>query len=205
MKYVVVTEENIEEVAAWCNGEVGGEDKERFVKVTDKNAISTRQAKAFVDDYILKMSDTGTSFKAFTEKAFKKSYEPIVGSGEKLRNRVGPGASDREVARSARTGKFVSHDEAEANPDTTVVESIPGNAFNPSPTPKPDEVVLKGADFDGETEVLLVDANAEAKDPEDLEGPEHGQPYWEVHNDETVYFNAQGDVITKAEFDAWGE
>lgn len=189
--YVVVTEENIEEVAAWCNGEIGGEGQERFVKVTDKNAISTRQAKAFVDDYVLKMSDTGTSFKAFTEKAFKKSYEPIVGRGE-----------HKTVARSAKTGEFVSHEEAEANPDTTVVEKvkvvqknsgatttidpnelpppIPGNAFTPSPTP-------------------------EVKEPDALEGPDHGQPYWEVHDDETVYFNARGETITKAEYDSWGK
>ena len=177
--YVIVTEENLEEVAAWCNGEVGGEGKERFVKVTDKNAISTRQAKAFVDDYVLKMSETGTSFKAFTEKAFKKSYEEIVASGEKT----------VEHARSAKSGQFVSKAEAKANPDTTVVE----------------KVVLAGVDMDGETHVALPDTTAEAKDPEDLDGPKHGQPYWEVHNDETVYFNAAGEKITKAEFDAWGK
>lgn len=132
--YVVVTEENIDEVAEWCGGEVGGTGAERFVKVTDKNAISTRQAKAFVDDYVLKMSETGSSFKAFTEKAFKKSYEPIVASGEKYSKEELDSAVQnsglleangvREVARSAVSGQFVSHEEAEANPDTTVVETV---------------------------------------------------------------------------------
>lgn len=182
--YVVVTEENIEEVAAWCNGEVGGEGKERFVKVTDKNAISTRQAKAFVDDYVLKMSETGSSFKAFTEKAFKKSYDTIEASGQKI----------QKVARSAKDGQFVSQAEAKANPDTTVTEAI---------------LISGPADFDGDTVVVVLpDTSEEGKDPEhweDSEGPQHDQPYWEVHNDETVYFNAQGETITKAEYDAWGK
>jgi hypothetical protein len=166
--YVIVSEENIEEVATWCNGEIGGEGKERFVKIIDKNAISTRQAKAFVDDYVLKMSETGTSFKAFTEKAFKKSFEPVVGS-----------AGHKTIARSAGTGMFVSHKEAEANPDTTVVETI-------SHVEEPDHPVP-------------------VKKSESLDGPKHGQSYWEVHDDETVYFNAAGETITKAEYDAWGK
>lgn len=152
--YVVVTEDNIEEVAAWCNGEIGTEGTERYVKINDKNAISTRQAKAFPGGYILKMSETGTSFKAFTEKAFHKSFEPIA---------------EVKVSRSAKTGKFVSHEEAVANPDTTVTE----------------EVVLKGV---GE----IVEPRGE-------------QPYWEVHNDETIYFSPSGEEITKAEYDAWGK
>jgi hypothetical protein len=162
--YVIVSEENIEEVAAWCGGEIGGEGAERFVKVTDKNAISARQTKAFVGDYILKMSESGTSFKAFTEKAFNKSYEPIVASGEKA----------REVSRSAQSGQFVSHEEAEKHPDVTVTETvqtpIAGNAFTPSPT------------------------------------PQNEPPYWEVHDDETIYFDGNTKKqITKAEYDNWGK
>lgn len=180
VKYVVVTTENIEEVAAWCGGEIGGEGAGRFVKVTDKNAISSRQTKAFVDDYVLKMSETGTSFKAFTEKSFKKSYEPYPNDLLAAKD-----FESRKVARSAKSGQFVSHDEAEANPDTTVVEKIK----------------LEGVPWTGETEVRVEEVEAH---PEALDGPKHGQPYWEVHDDETVYFNAVGETITKAEFDAWG-
>lgn len=168
VSYVIVTEENIEEVATWCGGEVGGEGAERYVKVTDKNAISTRQAKAFVDDYVLKMSETGSSFKAFTEKAFKKSYESIVASGEK------------KIARSAKSGQFVSHEEAEANPDTTVVEQVTEYGVTRRVSKaeldeaiaslgEPKKVILKGVDIEGDTQIVLPDTNAEPKDPEDVE------------------------------------
>lgn len=129
VQFVVVTAENMEEVAEWCSGEVGGEGDERFIKIIDKNAISTRQAKAFVNDYVLKMSATGTSFKAFTEKAFKKSFEEMnTKTDEKSFDQVVTNAQDdspRTVthARSAQTGQFVSKEEAEAHPDTTVVET----------------------------------------------------------------------------------
>lgn len=169
VKYVVVTEKNIEEVATWCGGEVGGEGTERFVQVTDKNAISARQTKAFVDDYVLKMSETGASFKAFTEKAFKKSYEPIVASGKKdndLTQDLKADIAAREIARSAKSGQFVSHEEAEANPDTTVVEQVRVTRHDSEIGPD-GKILLKGKAFSGETQILLPDTNAEAKDPEE--------------------------------------
>ena len=110
VKYVKVTADNIQEVAEWCNGELGDDGNGPYVQVKDKNAISKSQSKAFVGDLVLKMSESGTSFKAFTEKAFEKSFEPIPRT--------------QEVSRSAQTGQFVSHTDAEKHPDVTVTEKV---------------------------------------------------------------------------------
>lgn len=117
VRHVVITEDNMQEVAAWCNGAAGvdeGEDGKpgtEFVRVADKNAISTKQRTAYVGDHIVEMV-TGTggfTYKAYPAKNFEKAFEDI---------------EEIEVARSAKSGEFVSHEEAAANPDTTVVEKI---------------------------------------------------------------------------------
>jgi len=151
VEYVVVTDENIEEVAAWCNGKIEGEGNERCVKIIDKNAISTRQAKAFIDDYMLKMSATGNSFKAFTKKAFLKSFEPMnTDPSETSFDQVVEHAEPRQVSRSAQTGQFVSKDEAEKHPDVTVTETVQ--------IPVKEKVKLEGtSDFDGDTQVRVED------------------------------------------------
>jgi hypothetical protein len=114
--YVVVTEENISEVAVWCNGTVGGEEPDRFIKIVDKNAMNTRQTKAFVGDYVLK---SGMTFKSYGKKSFYKSFDDVV------LEHAGAPSETLKVARSAKTGQFVTPTEALAHPETTVVEEIP--------------------------------------------------------------------------------
>lgn len=76
---VQVTEENMEEVAKWCQGDVRtlksrGEEK-RYVKVRVFQPKGERQTQAFVGDRVLY---AGTGYKVFTENAFQRSFEPKV-------------------------------------------------------------------------------------------------------------------------------
>lgn len=74
-----VTPENIEELAAWCGGEVkvsegrrGQEAQQRYIKVSVKRPLNDRQTRAYPGDWIL---SAGTGFKVYTQKAFAGSFE----------------------------------------------------------------------------------------------------------------------------------
>lgn len=114
IEYVIVTEENINEVATWCNGTVGGEGKDRFVKILDKGAINQMQTKAFLGDVVVRHVELNT-FKKFGQKAFSKSYDQV---------------EIVELSRSSVSGLFVSEEDAKAHPETTVTEhaEIPRDA-----------------------------------------------------------------------------
>lgn len=103
VEYVKVTEDNIAEVALWCGGVVGGEGKDRFVRLVDKNAVNTAQTKAFFGDLVL---GSPTGYKKYTQKSFDKSFDAAQNDN-----------------RSAVTGQFVSDETAEESPDTTVHET----------------------------------------------------------------------------------
>lgn len=106
---VQVTAENMEEVARWCRGAViGAADTpgDLFIRVKVHRPASPRQTEAHVDDWVLY---AGTGFKVYNPIAFEKSFER---------------AGEQHVSRSAETGRFVSHDQAEENPATTVNETI---------------------------------------------------------------------------------
>jgi hypothetical protein len=73
---VVVTAENMAEVAKWCGGEVLTEKQGRrtvkYIKVPVARPMSEKQTKAFLKDRVLK-ADTG--FKVYTEDAFNKCFD----------------------------------------------------------------------------------------------------------------------------------
>jgi hypothetical protein len=83
---VQVTEENMEEVAAWCKGEIRTSKKtirndeneitERkeipFIKVEVHRPLNDRQTKAYAGDWVL-LSDAG--FKVYTQRAFDNAFE----------------------------------------------------------------------------------------------------------------------------------
>lgn len=75
---VQVTEENIHEVAKWCNGEVktalNGHGKP-FIEVNVKNPINDRQKQAFVGDWVL---HNKSGYKVYTDRAFRASFEPAA-------------------------------------------------------------------------------------------------------------------------------
>jgi hypothetical protein len=73
---VQVTEENLEDIAKWCSGEVQkeahGKKDVRFVKVRVNRPLNERQTKAFVGDWVLY---AGTGYKVYTAKAFDSCFE----------------------------------------------------------------------------------------------------------------------------------
>lgn len=147
---VRVSEDNIEDVAKWCQGEVMTDPAEgRYVKVRVHRPLTDRQTKAFIGDWIL---CAGTGFKVYTPKAFDKSFEKVKTLTKAQADEAGikvphekskrprrvpkppanPVLSAEQAAklkeldvdyRSAKTGQYVSEEEAAANPDTTVAET----------------------------------------------------------------------------------
>lgn len=77
---VQVTEENINDVAEWCQGSVrtekGRKDGEtrQYVKVRVLRPLNPRQTKAFVGDWVLY---AGTGYKVYTDNAFNESFEKV--------------------------------------------------------------------------------------------------------------------------------
>lgn len=75
---VQVTPENLELVAAWCNGDVreetpktGGSPK-KYVKVRVLRPLNERQTMAFPGDFVLY---AGTGYKVYTFKSFLKVFQ----------------------------------------------------------------------------------------------------------------------------------
>lgn len=79
---VRVTEENIEEVAKWCQGDVRtlkrGKQNLKYVKVRVQLPRDDRQTQAFVGDWVLY---AGKGFKVYTDKAFESSFAPATTPG----------------------------------------------------------------------------------------------------------------------------
>lgn len=72
---VRVSEENIQEVAKWCNGEVQSSAEEGlYIKVRVHRPLTERQTMAFIGDWVL---FAGSGFKVYTPKAFDKSFEKV--------------------------------------------------------------------------------------------------------------------------------
>lgn len=73
---VQVTVDNIEEIAAWCQGElVLDPNSAHYVRVRVHNPKNVRQTRAFVGDWIL-YTDRG--YKVYTGKAFHGSFEKLT-------------------------------------------------------------------------------------------------------------------------------
>lgn len=71
---VRVSEENIEEVAKWVQGEILTDDEGKHIKVRVHRPLNDRQSKAFVGDWVLK---SGNGFKVYVPQAFDKSFEKV--------------------------------------------------------------------------------------------------------------------------------
>jgi hypothetical protein len=78
---VELSQENIEEVAQWCGGEVrtsdlsksgGLEGYQQYIKVPVKRPLNDRQTRAYYGDWVVEAND---SFKVYTPKAFVSSFE----------------------------------------------------------------------------------------------------------------------------------
>lgn len=71
---VRVSEANMEEVAAWCEGEILETSDGRYISVQVYRPINERQTQAFIGDWVL---FSGNGFKVYTPKAFDKSFEKV--------------------------------------------------------------------------------------------------------------------------------
>jgi hypothetical protein len=78
---IQVTAENMEEVAAWCLGEIRqfetepselGSRTNNYIKVRVHRPMNERQTKAYVGDWVLY---AGTGYKVYTPKAFEASFD----------------------------------------------------------------------------------------------------------------------------------
>lgn len=72
---VRVSENNIEEVAEWCKGEVVRNDTDQtHIRVEVNRPLNERQTQAFIGDWVL---FAGTGFKVYMPKAFDRSFEKV--------------------------------------------------------------------------------------------------------------------------------
>lgn len=75
---VQLTDENLEAVAAWCEGKIrktkGSSTREptSFIKVSVYRPMNDRQTMGFAGDWVF---NDGNGFKVYTKKAFEKSFE----------------------------------------------------------------------------------------------------------------------------------
>jgi hypothetical protein len=83
---VQVTEQNFEDIARWCFGEVANIDEspvdrsasvqpsKQYIHVRVHNPKNPRQTKAFVGDWILY---TERGYKVYTTKAFQANFDQV--------------------------------------------------------------------------------------------------------------------------------
>lgn len=74
---IKVTDENMEDVAKWCGGEIHTQNDKRFIKVDVNRPLTEKQTKAFVGDWVLKARQkvSNSGFKVYTEKAFVHCFD----------------------------------------------------------------------------------------------------------------------------------
>lgn len=77
---VKVTDENMQEVAEWCGGDVrratprSGSDVKAYVKVPAHNPLNEKQKRAFEGDWVLR---SPAGFKVYTDHAMVKSFSEL--------------------------------------------------------------------------------------------------------------------------------
>jgi hypothetical protein len=80
---VRVTERNLEDVAEWCGGEIRADEKSgrRRIIVPVKRPLSANQRIARVGSWVV-FSIVPIGFKAYSDNAFRKTFEPVGGAWE---------------------------------------------------------------------------------------------------------------------------
>lgn len=103
---VQVTEENMEDVATWCQGEVKtvkdakGKVTDLYVKVRVHRPLNERQTKAYIGDHVLY---AGSGYKVYTAKAFSSSFEQVDVSDKEMLSLT---AKKESEAKAIRDEKF---------------------------------------------------------------------------------------------------
>jgi hypothetical protein len=147
---IQVTDENIEEVAKWCKGKLKeNEAGKKYILVKVHNAATDRHKQAFATDWVFYSRSTG--YKVYSDRAFNGSFDQKVvyteadalahleGSDEATDvvpeipvaqllvdnyNAVHGVPATTQIIRDDGTGQFVTEEYAEANPATTVTETV---------------------------------------------------------------------------------
>lgn len=74
-----VTEDNMEDVAQWCGGEIHKtEVGKRYIKVDVIRPLTEKQTKAFAGDWVLKNESGKNGFKVYQHKAFINCFQKIL-------------------------------------------------------------------------------------------------------------------------------
>ena len=71
---VRVSENNFEEVAKWCDGEIVDGPDGRYIQVKVHRPAHDRQTQAFLSDWVLA---SGNGYKVYTTKAFDRSFDKV--------------------------------------------------------------------------------------------------------------------------------
>ena len=127
---VKVTEENLEEVAAWCLGEIQEfpKTKKRYIRVDAHRPMNERQTQAVVGDWVLFLNK---GFKVYTESAFSRNFELIeAGSHPEDGEFVPDGSVDQplpiegfdSVDLVTKDGQVIGQIFTKPNPRMTVVD-----------------------------------------------------------------------------------
>ena len=89
---VQITEENMIEVAKWCQGKLASEENPKdathvsqFIRLENSLITSKRHAKGYVDDWVVKK---GNSFRIFTPSNFNRDFETFVVPDEDDENSI---------------------------------------------------------------------------------------------------------------------
>lgn len=152
VKAVRVTEQNFDEMVAYCHGEVQTDERsdKRFIRVDVNNPKNPRQTKAFVGDWLL-WSEKGV--KIYTNKAFLASFDQL----DPVSNNEGRIEEKPQVGGSEETGNLE---------DDTPIAPPPTPAIIP---PQPEEPRLQTeTDDDGK-----LKHEPESHIPEEAGGRSH--------------------------------
>jgi hypothetical protein len=97
---VLVTEENIENVATWCNGTIVLIERNRSknlikcVQIEDRRAQADWQRQARVGDWVV---SAGKGFKVYTNKALRASFDVIGVEVEEEQHYLHPSITEEEL------------------------------------------------------------------------------------------------------------
>lgn len=121
---VQVTEDNMGDVAVWCQGEIETEEGgAEFIKVRVHHPLNDRQTKAFVGDWVLYANK---GFKVYTGKAFKNNFDELSDGPPQLQQGTdGPVEELLTTTEPADSGLKVIHDvEVAPGVTATTVDDI---------------------------------------------------------------------------------
>jgi hypothetical protein len=75
---IQVTDENMQEIASWCEGHVVGSGDRRFVRVPVDNPRAVKQTEARVGQWVLRSKNKGSyTYKVYTDASVQREFVQI--------------------------------------------------------------------------------------------------------------------------------